>query len=190
MLWFECHRLCDASAQDLLQTFKSFPEEQWCRFCWFPHLLSGCITRTSRRFFSKILATTQICSEISDFSTARVRIVMTSFFSRRLIDTGQDIIPGCSVCADDYSLFCVSAHVLDWMDSGWSANYLLTEFSRQIETNLRSPRNKLVLPVASPALPGTEIYSPPVPLRSPKQHFTLNLQFTVIFKAAAYTPLI
>lgn len=119
-------------------------------------------------FFSKILAAAQICSEISDFSTTRVRIVMSSFFfSRRLIDTGQDIIPGCSICADDYSLFCVSAHVLDWMVSGRSVNYLLTEFSRQVETNLRSPRNKLVLPVASPALPGTEIYSPPVPLRSP-----------------------
>lgn len=119
-------------------------------------------------FFSKILAAAQICSEISDFSTTRVRIVMSSFFfSRRLIDTGQDIIPGCSVRADDYSLFCVSAHVLDWMDSGRSVNYLLTEFSRQVETNLRSPRNKLVLPVASPALPGTEIYSPPVPLSSP-----------------------
>lgn len=118
-------------------------------------------------FFSKILAAAQICSEISDFSTTRVRIVMSSFFSRRLIDTGQDIILGCSVRADDYSLFCVSAHVLDWMDSGRSVNYLLTEFSRQVETNLRSPRNKLVLPVATPALPGTEIYSPPVPLRSP-----------------------
>lgn len=119
-------------------------------------------------FFSKISAAAQICSEISDFSIARVRIVMSSFFfSRHLIDTGQDIIPGCSVRADDYSLFCVSAHVLDWMDSGRSVNYLLTEFSRQVETNLRSPRNKLVLPVASPALPGTEIYSPPVPLRSP-----------------------
>lgn len=119
-------------------------------------------------FFSKILAAAQICSEISDFSTTRVRIVVSSFFfSRRLIDTGQDIIPGCSVCADDYSLFCVLAHVLAWMDSGRSVNYLLTEVSRQVETNLRSPRNKLVLPVATPALPGTQIYSPPVQLRSP-----------------------
>lgn len=164
MLWYECHRLCDASAQDLLQTFKSFPEEQWCRFCWFPHLLSGCITRTSCRVF------------FQDFGCGSNMFINFWFFHCESENRHVFLLffpaPDWHRPGHHPRLLCscrwlLLAHVSDWMDSGRSVNYLLTEFSQQVEPHLRSPGNKLVLPVATPALPGTEIYSPPVPLRSP-----------------------